>query len=63
MKKVVYAAISAALAALAYGVGKAEGNNIKEKATNFGLGIYAKGKALVEKVCPKEEKAPEAPAE
>ena len=49
MKNAINAIIGLALIAAAYGIGKAEGTNVKEKATAFGLDLVAKGKKAVEK--------------
>ena len=59
MKKVVYGAVSTLVAAIAYGIGKSEGNNVKEKAVAFGLNVWAKTKELTGKFIPKCQQAEE----
>lgn len=53
MKKVVYGAITALVAAIAYGIGNSEGKDVKEKATTFGLNTWNKAKELAGKFIPK----------
>ena len=53
MKKVVYGAITALIAAIAYGIGSSEGKDVKEKATVFGLNAWIKARGLAGKFIPK----------